>query len=144
MVSPPPIVWRVHLRCSPEAAFASWTTDEGRERFWAERSEAGDRGFTLHFINGQSLDVEVIESVAPGRFEFRYFGGSTVTVELRPDGLGGCDVWLHEDGVSEAEHLENYAGWVSVLLSLKAALDFDVDLRGHDPGRSWDQRYVDN
>lgn len=36
------------------------------------------------------------------------------------------------------------AGWVSVLLALKAAVDFSVDLRNHDPGRTWDQGYADN
>ena len=36
------------------------------------------------------------------------------------------------------------AGWVSVLLTLKAAIDFDVDIRNHDPKRTWDQGYADN
>lgn len=140
----PPIVWRIHLRSSPEGALAAWTTDDGREKFWAERSRGNGSGFALDFINGQSLDVEVVEVLAPHRFVFRYFGGSTVTVKFEPDGQGGCKLELREEGVSEAEHIDNYAGWVSVLLNLKAALDFGVDLRGHDPTRSWDQRFVDN
>ena len=39
---------------------------------------------------------------------------------------------------------ENRAGWVSVLLTLKAAADFGVDLRNHDPTRTWDQDFADN
>jgi hypothetical protein len=31
-----------------------------------------------------------------------------------------------------------------VLLSLKAAVDFGVDLRTHDNNRHWDLGYVDN
>jgi hypothetical protein len=40
--------------------------------------------------------------------------------------------------------LEVIAGWVSVQLALKAAVDFGVDLRTHDPARSWDQGYAEN
>jgi hypothetical protein len=29
-------------------------------------------------------------------------------------------------------------------MALKAAADFGVDLRSHDPGRTWDQGFVDN
>lgn len=32
----------------------------------------------------------------------------------------------------------------SVLLALKAFVDHDVDLRNHDPTRTWDQGYCDN
>ena len=140
----PPIEWRVHLKSPPEDAFAAWTTDKGRESFWAEESLGNERGFQLRFINGASLDVEVLEATAPSRLAFRYFGGSVVTVDFAADGKGGCDLHLREEGVPPAEHLENFAGWVSVLLAFKAALDFDVDLRSHDPNRSWDQRHVDN
>ena len=140
----PPIEWRVHLTSSPAQVFEAWATDAGRERFWAERSQPTGDGFRLNFVGGEALDVAVAESEPGARFGFRYFGGSTVTVELAPDGSGGCELRLREQGVPDAEHVENYAGWVSVLLCLKAALDFNVDLRGHDPKRSWARRYVEN
>ena len=35
-------------------------------------------------------------------------------------------------------------GWLNVLFPLKAAVDFGIDLRNHDPRRTWDQRYVDH
>jgi uncharacterized protein YndB with AHSA1/START domain len=141
---PPSIEWRVHLGSSPEEAFALWTSDAGRERFWAERSVAHASGFRLDFINGQSLDVIVEEAIAPERFVFRYFGGSRVTLEFQADGAGGCDLDLVEaDHASAADRLENEAGWVSVLLGFKAALDFGIDLRAHDPVRTWERRYVD-
>lgn len=140
----PSIEWRVHLTSAPEAVFEAWTTDRGRTRFWAEESRATDGGFTLSFVNGRRLDVPIVESAPPIRFAFRYFGGSAVRLDFASDGDGGCDLTLRETGVPEAEHVDNYAGWVSVLLTLKAALDFAVDLRGHDGSRSWEQRYVDN
>jgi uncharacterized protein YndB with AHSA1/START domain len=143
-VGVPPIEWRVHLGSSAEKAFAAWTTDAGRARFWAEESSERGRGFGLRFINGQTVDVEVVEASPSSRFVFRYFGGSTVAIDFVPDEHGGCDLLLREEGVPADEHLENHAGWVSVLLTFKAAVDHGLDLRGHDPRRTWDQRYVDN
>ena len=137
----PPVDWRLHLSSAPEAVFERWATDKGRASFWAERSGAAPGGFELRFINGQILRVEVVEAVAGERFVFHYFGGSTVSVSLAPDGRGGCDLRLVEEGAPEPE--ENRAGWVSVLLALKAAADFGIDLRSHDPARNWDEGFVD-
>ena len=139
----PPIEWRVHLSSSPEAAFDLWTTDSGRARFWAAQSRASGTGFELRFANGQAIEVETVEAARPSLFAFRYFGGSLVTLEFEPDGAGGCDLTLREEAPPPDEHLENYAGWIPVLLSFKAALDFGIDLRSNDPARTWERRYVD-
>jgi hypothetical protein len=45
---------------------------------------------------------------------------------------------------TERVHTEVIAGWVSVLMCLKAAVDFGVDLRAHDPEKHWDNGYVEN
>ena len=137
----PAIDWRVHFASSPEAVWQAWTTHAGRERFWAETSRDTENGFRLGFVNGQTLDVDRVEARPPERLVFRYFGGSTVTLEIAPDGSGGCDLRLREEGAPEP--VENYAGWVSVLLVCKAAVDFGIDLRSRDPGRSWDAGFVD-
>ncbi len=138
---PPPIEWRLHLRSSPQEAFAMWASDRGRELFWAERSQATASGFRLDFLSGEALDVELLESAPGARFAFRYFGGSTVAIDFRPDGSGGCELQLVE--TDPEDPWENHAGWVSVLLAFKAAADFGIDLRSHDRGRSWDRKYVD-
>jgi uncharacterized protein YndB with AHSA1/START domain len=135
------IRWRLHLARSPDAVFGLWSTDEGRAAFWCERSAAREGGFVLDFPNGQHLDVAVLESEPPSLFAFRYFDGSEVWVTLEPDGAGGCELTLTEAGAADAA--ENRAGWVNVLLMLKAACDHGVDLRNHDPARSWDQGYAD-
>ena len=136
-----PIDWRVNFVENPETVWKAWTTDAGRERFWSETSRTGEGGFELGFVNGEALAAEVLEAVPPRRLVFRYFGSSTVTLELAPDGRGGCDLRLREEGAPEP--LANYAGWVCVLLACKAAVDFGIDLRSHDPGRTWDEGYVD-
>jgi uncharacterized protein YndB with AHSA1/START domain len=137
----PAIDWRVHFVSRTEAVWEAWTTDLGRERFWAETSSDDEKGFQLSFVNGATLRVEIVEARAPERLVFRYFGGSTVTLDFISEGGGGCDLRLREEGA--AEPMENYAGWVTVLLACKAAVDFGIDLRSHDPGRSWDEGYVD-
>jgi len=51
---------------------------------------------------------------------------------------------LTDTGVPTEHRTEVMAGWVSVLMSLKAAVDFGIDLRMHDPERHWDNGYVEN
>ena len=53
-------------------------------------------------------------------------------------------VVAHYLGVPEADRMEVMAGWVSVLLALKAAADFGVDLRNHDARRTGEQGYAEN
>ena len=136
------ILWRLHTASPPERIWELLTTDAGRERFWAEasRSEAGR--FTLGFSMGMEEECEVLEEAAPERFAFRYFG-THVLFELAPDGAGGTDLTLTNRGVPESDYEEMLPGWLNVLLPLKAAADFGVDLRNHDPARSWRERYVD-
>lgn len=73
-----------------------------------------------------------------------HYMGSEVTFRLEPDGVGGTDLTLTDQGVAPEHHSEVRAGWVSVLLALKACVDFGVDLRNHDSKRTWDQSYADN
>ncbi|HEX6375187.1 MAG TPA: SRPBCC domain-containing protein [Allosphingosinicella sp.] len=137
----PAIDWRIHFAAPPATVWRAWTSDAGRERFWAETSRRDDSGFDLAFVNGERLRVDVIEALAPERLVFRYFGGSTVTVEISADGAGGCDLRLREEDAPDP--IGNHAGWVSVLLACKAAVDFGIDLRSRDPERSWDAGFVD-
>lgn len=132
------IRWRVHLRSSPEAVFEALDTPAGRRRFWAESAEEiSPGGIEFVFASGERLRARVIER-APGRlFAVSYFGGSVARFELEPDGEGGTELSLIETGVPAGHWLDNHAGWVSVLLSLKAAVDHGIDLRNHDPRRIW-------
>lgn len=134
----PEIVWRVHLASSPEAIYELLSTDEGRAQFWAESAVERDGAIEFEFPNGLRSRGSVLAAEEPRRFAVDYFG-SPATFELEPDGDGGTEVTLSADGDAEV-----LAGWVSVLLALKAAADFGVDLRNHDPRRSWSQGYCDN
>jgi uncharacterized protein YndB with AHSA1/START domain len=137
-----PIVWRLSLASSPAQVFELLDTDEGRERFWAERSRATPDGFELVFPGGLTSEVGVLEREPPSRLVIDYFG-SRAELDLAPREDGGClfQVTCHCD--DPAEYIEFLPGWVSWLLVLKAAADHGVDLRNGAPDRAWTQRYVD-
>jgi hypothetical protein len=139
-----PITWRVHALSSPDIVYEMLATSAGRSRFWAESAEETEGTIQFVFSNGITLRSEIVEAHPPRRFSLRYFANSLVTFELVSDGRGGTDLTLTDAGVPAAEVVDTLAGWVSVLLTLKAAVDHGADLRNHDPKRSWDQRFVDN
>lgn len=89
-----------------------------------------------------SCRPQVLERDRPGRWSIEYFG-STAVFEWAEDGSGGTDLAPSMRGVPEVERAEPMAGRLNVLLPLKAAVDFGVDLRSRDPTRTWDQRNVD-
>jgi uncharacterized protein YndB with AHSA1/START domain len=138
------ISWRLHLAAAPATVYQLVATSSGRRQFWAESAEERDGVIEFRFPSGGIWRGRVLERRPPHRFSVEYFGGSHATFDVTDDGGGGTDLTLTETGVSPAEWVENHAGWVSVLLALKAAADFGVDLRNHDPGRSWESGYVDN
>jgi uncharacterized protein YndB with AHSA1/START domain len=141
---PATIRWRIHTAAPPEAVYRMLTTDTGRAAFWAESAVERDGVIHFHFPDGQSWQAEILESRSGEVFSVCYFGDSRATFRLIADPSGGTRVELTDQDVPPEDRCEVIAGWVSVLLALKAAVDFDVDLRNHDPQRSWAQGYAEN
>jgi uncharacterized protein YndB with AHSA1/START domain len=139
---PKKVQWRIHCKSGPERLFELLSTDAGRRLFWAEESRSSGSGFSLRFPDGTEERCLLVSAEPPHRFAFRYFG-SEVEILLQPDGSGGTDLTLTNIGVPQEDYDEVNAGWLSVLLPLKAAADFGVDLRNHDPRRTWRELYVD-
>jgi len=82
-------VWRLSPASPPERVFELLDTDEGRVRFWAERSRTVPGGFELEFSGGLTGQVEVVEREPPARMAIRYFGADA-ELELTPREDGGC------------------------------------------------------
>ncbi len=139
---PSEVRWRLRLASPPERVWQLLATDDGRARFWAEEAREHDGAIDFRFPNDQRWSGQVVAREEPGGFAVDYFG-TPAAFELEPDGAGGTDLTLTQE-VADEWHAEVNAGWVSVLLALKAACDFDVDLRNHDASRSWSQGYCDN
>lgn len=139
------VEWKLHLAAAPAEIFQFLSTDRGRERFWAERSASNDGAFTLTFSGGEELRCAIVACEAPHHFAFRYFEETLAEFTLEEDERGGTDLCLSEVGFKDAAHAnENRAGWIQVLLCLKAAADHGIDLRNHDPARTWAQGYCEN
>jgi uncharacterized protein YndB with AHSA1/START domain len=138
------IRWRLHLASPPGAVYDLLATADGRARFWAESATEADDHIEWVWPGGLSARTRIIHASPPQRFSVEYFGGSVVTFGLGDDGSGGTDLTLTDAGVRDVDWAETHAGWVSVLMALKALADHGVDLRNHDPTRTWESGYVDN
>jgi uncharacterized protein YndB with AHSA1/START domain len=120
-------------------------SDAGRARFWAEATEENGDKLIWRLLNQPGrIEGRILERIPGQRIKFEYFAGSTALFSLESDGKEGTDLTLEADNVDERFRREMTAGWVTVLMSLKAAADFEVDLRNHDPERTWDQGFVDD
>jgi len=138
------IRWQVHLRTPPSRVFALLDTPDGRARFWAASAEEVEPGvIDFQFTSGEQWRSRILERQPPRRLVLTYFESSVATFDLNAATDGGTDLTLTERGVPPSAWKDNYAGWVSLLLMLKAAADFDIDLRNGDPRRSWNAGWVD-
>jgi uncharacterized protein YndB with AHSA1/START domain len=137
------ITWRIHLTSSPACVFETIASGRGRARFWAESADETDGVVNFRFPNGMNWDGQILSCNAPDHFSLDYFGNQ-VDFIISSDGQGGTDLTLVDHGNPEEDRNETLAGWVSVLLALKATVDFGVDIRNHDRQRTWDHGYVDN
>ena len=137
------INWKLHLKSDPKAVFDLLTTAEGRKKFWAEK--AVEENGIIHFVfpNGQTYNSQIIREIPDKEFYLDYFESLVKFLLTRAEN-GGTDLTLINENVPESDFAEVNAGWVSVLMNLKAAADFQHDLRNHDPKRTWDQGYADN
>ncbi len=138
-----PIKWNLHLSSPPQVVFDFLTTPGGIEKFWAEKATIRQGVIHFAFPNGQACEGKILKQVPHREFQLLYFD-SLVEFRLHPTEDGGTDLFLENSQVPKEEHQEVHAGWVSVLLNLKAAVDFRCDLRNHDAKRTWDQGFVGN
>lgn len=137
------IRWKLHFRSAPEAVYDALATNEGRAKYWAESADETDGVIEFRFVDYEPYRGRVLRREPSRAFAVDYFGAVTTFV-LEPDGRGGTDLELIAEGVDESMRIEMIAGWISVLMAMKASVDFGVDLRNHDEQRTWQRGYADN
>ena len=138
------IIWKLHFVSSPEKVYKALTDPKQRKGYWAESAEEVEEGLIHYkFLNGIEDKGRVLEQVENVRYCVNYFNWR-VTFELTPDGKEGTDMLMTCQDVHENLKTELIAGWVSWLMAMKAWVDFDVDLRNHDPKRTWFDGFADN
>ena len=140
---PNTVVWKLHFSSSPQAVYKALSTDAGRARYWAESAIESDGSIHYVFLNGVESIGDILERLPGKKFKVVYFDYA-VTFDLEPDGAGGTDMTVTCAGVEDEDKRQMTAGWVSWMLTMKAAVDFGVDLRNHDPQRTWFDGYADN
>jgi uncharacterized protein YndB with AHSA1/START domain len=140
---PRSIRWRLHFQSPPEEVYRALSTDEGRASFWAESAVEFDDVVEFVVLGYPRFRGRILQREPPRAFVIEYFD-SKVTFRLESDGHGGTDLELLAEDVDPSLRWEMTAGWVSVLLAMKAAVDFGVDLRNHDESRTWQTGYADN
>ena len=138
------IRWKLHLKSSQQIVYEKLSTNHGRASFWAE--SAMEQDGVIHFVFPDQAEWKgkILENDPPHRFKVEYYGGSITTFELNSDGSGGTDLSLTDQGVPAEDRTEVIAGWISVLMALKSSVDFGIDLRNHDPNRTWNEGYAEN
>ncbi len=136
------VQWRMHIPVPPASVFAALDSDDGRASFWAESAVERDGHIEFCFINGHSCRSRIIERRVPELFVVDYMGGPA-SFELCDDGKGGTDLTLTHEGIPFGEWDDTHAGWLNVLFPLKAWVMHGIDLRNHDPERTWDHGYAD-
>jgi uncharacterized protein YndB with AHSA1/START domain len=132
----------MHIAAPPEQVYAALDSDRGRASFWAESAVEVEGQIEFRFSNGYRTKSRVLVREPPRLFSIEYMGGPA-RFELADDGRGGTDLLLSHEGVEAEDWSEVHAGWLNVLFPLKAWVAHGVDLRNHDPGRTWDQGYAD-
>ena len=137
------IRWKIHFISPPEKVFDALATDAGRASYWAKSAPEVDGVITFHILNYEPFSGRILSRRYPTLFKLEYFG-TTVEFSLTSDDKGGTDLSLVATEVDEAIRMEMIAGWVSVLMAMKAAVDHNVDLRNHDVSRAWGDGYADN
>ena len=135
------VSWRILCPADIEDVFDLLATDSGRCRFWCETSRTNGRNVIMTFPNGEESEVELISVERPSSIAMLYFGARTRFELSHID--GGCVVKLEAE-VPQIEFDEVNAGWVSVLMNLKAAAGFGIDLRNHNARFCWANGFADN
>jgi uncharacterized protein YndB with AHSA1/START domain len=133
----------MHFASPQEKVYAALATEDGRESFWAESASEVNGMVTFHILGYEPFAGRILKRRKPELFCVEYFG-TIVEFSLENDGADGTDLSLIAANVEESIRGEMTAGWVSVLMAMKAAVDHGVDLRNHDPLRSWSAGYADN
>jgi uncharacterized protein YndB with AHSA1/START domain len=137
------IRWKMHFISPIGKVFSALSTDEGRSRYWAEAAPEINGKVTFNILGYEPFSGKVLKMHPPSLFKLEYFG-TIVEFSLKDDGNGGTDLSLVATNVDESIRMEMVAGWVSVLMAMKAAVDHSVDLRNHDEARTWGEGYADN
>ncbi len=144
---------RIAIKASPAKLFRAWTHAKTVSAWFTEKTEmvpkTGGRVY-FEWAAGDKFETNFISVVKNRRIIFP-FGtkGEEVEVKFRKDGRGSiCELHQYNMPTSPKSKWEMHRGclqgWTFFLANLKAYLEHGVDLRGHDPKKSYRQDYINS
>jgi hypothetical protein len=125
------VQWKVFCRSEPGDVYRALSTSPGRVRFWAQSTQTPDGVIEFVLPDGRTDKCQLERAVPNQLYRVKYFG-RTVTFTLLAGESGGTELTL----TSDRTDAQADAVYVSLLLRLKASVDFGVDLRNHDNDRT--------
>lgn len=144
---------RVFIRAKREKVYRAWTDEREIVKWFCEKAAIEPRkGGRLYFewLGNDKLDSTVITARKPSKFVFP-FGGKSVEVAISLSAVkGGTVVQLHQYNMTTSPrmkvnmHMGCKEGWAFFLANLKSWLEHGVDLRDHNPKRSYVQGYINS
>lgn len=144
---------KIEIRATPERVFKAWTSEKEIVKWFVSEAilqpKKGGR-FFMKFVTGVSGDETILSIKKNHSFSFS-FGpdGEAVEVTVKKT-KKGTDCILHQYGMKETPqakvnwHMGCRNGWVFFLTNLKAYLEKKIDLRSHDPKKTYLQGYVNS
>jgi uncharacterized protein YndB with AHSA1/START domain len=143
----------IAIDAPPEKVFQAWTDDKVVIKWFTVKAEMEPKKkgrIIWEWLGGDKLETKNIDFVPPKKFVFPFGSkGEQVAVTIVPDGNGSvCELRqtkMKTDSKSRISmHMGCKQGWTFFLTNLKSYLEHGVDLRSHDPSRSYNQNFVNS
>jgi uncharacterized protein YndB with AHSA1/START domain len=133
--------------------FEAWTNGDEIAKWFTEEAIIEPRRngrIYMMWLTGETMDDKII-SIAKNRLFTIPFGDKRerVTVRFKKDGRGCiCELHQYNMGTSPKDKWEWHKGcamgWTFFLANLKAYLEHGIDLRNHNPKRSYKKGFINS
>jgi uncharacterized protein YndB with AHSA1/START domain len=144
---------RIFIRKPPSRVFKAWTDAKLITAWFTEKTvfEPKKNGrIYFEWLAGDKFETRVDSIVKNRSVTFPFGGkGEKVTVKFKKDGKGCvCELRQYAMGTSPKDrwvmHRGCIQGWTFFLANLKSYLEHGIDLRDHDPKKSYKQDFVNS
>jgi uncharacterized protein YndB with AHSA1/START domain len=144
---------RIFINKPVSKVFDAWTNDKIVSEWFTEKTviePRKDGRIYFEWTAGDNMEAKVV-SISKNRLFTFPFGnkGERVTVRFKKAGKG-CVCELRQYNMKTGPQSKWYmhkgcaTGWTFFLTNLKAYLEHGIDLRGHDPKRSYRQDFINS
>jgi uncharacterized protein YndB with AHSA1/START domain len=144
---------KVAINKSVASVFRAWTDDKVVSKWFTEKTVIQPRKngrIYFEWLAGDKLDAKVISISKNRHFTFPFGSkGERVTIKFVKDGRGSiCELRQYNMLTTPKSRWEMHRGciqgWTFFLANLKSYLEYGVDLRSHDPQKSYRQQFINS